>query len=485
MRLQIQLAVVTVAALLVAAGVARGDPCGMVPPIALDPSNPALTRVGVQTTFVFVKDGIEDIVLRPAFKGRVQEFGMLIPFPEPPAIRKVPDDVFIQVANAIDPPTITPYPPRPKGMTRRFRGRDESGGLELKKKDVRVLREEAVGMYQVAVLEAGSADALDRWMSQHGYVYPKGMDVPCEDYVKAGWCFVAVKAKVGAKKGVEPRPGMREADPKTADPFEGAVQAMGFRFRTKQPVVPMRLSAFNGGKLDNRVYVLADEAMRFAELPAAMVERTLSGEELLAHVTDPLPFTPWWEDHGYANEADAAKRLPKEQYEVNEKRHQQMCAQAEKDEWVRQRRDPTPKNGKAKLLFADDLLAAREGRLAHAYEEREKELLAIGEAFGLRGANIDAVHAAVIAEERTAALAGALDGLKGMTMTVIRGDFPKAIIAEKNLHLVAHAETPGKKHGMLPSEEDGEGGGRIGFGAFLAVLGLVALTGLGVRRAAA
>ena len=45
---------------------------------------------------------------------------------------------------------------------------------------VRVLREEAVGMYEVAVLEAGSAEALKRWMTQHKYKYPQGMDAVCE-----------------------------------------------------------------------------------------------------------------------------------------------------------------------------------------------------------------------------------------------------------------------------------------------------------------
>ena len=60
-----------------------------------------------------------------------------------------------------------------------------------------VVKREAIGMYEVAVLEAGSAAALKRWMDDHGYKYPDGMDKPCEEYVESGWCFVAVKTKVG------------------------------------------------------------------------------------------------------------------------------------------------------------------------------------------------------------------------------------------------------------------------------------------------
>ncbi len=72
-----------------------------------------------------------------------------------------------------------------------FRGDAKNGsgsgsGLRLREDEVRVLRQEAVGMYEAAVLEAGSAAALKRWMDDHGYKYPAGMDAVCEEYVKLG-----------------------------------------------------------------------------------------------------------------------------------------------------------------------------------------------------------------------------------------------------------------------------------------------------------
>ena len=81
------------------------DPCGLVPPIFFGNGMP-IARVGLQKTYVFYKDGIESLVIRPGFSGQVDEFGMLIPFPSPPAIRKVADDVFPHVAAAVDPPEI-------------------------------------------------------------------------------------------------------------------------------------------------------------------------------------------------------------------------------------------------------------------------------------------------------------------------------------------------------------------------------------------
>jgi hypothetical protein len=87
------------------AGPALADPCGMVPPIYVT-DNTSLVRVGDEQTYVFFKDGLETFVIRPGFSGKVEDFGMLISFPTPPALRKVSEDIFPQIAKAIDPPEV-------------------------------------------------------------------------------------------------------------------------------------------------------------------------------------------------------------------------------------------------------------------------------------------------------------------------------------------------------------------------------------------
>ena len=98
---------VGVAVAVVAAWVqsACADPCGMVPPVYVG-EGPPIMRVGAQKTYVFFKDGVETFAIRPGFSGKVDDFGMLIPFPTPPALRKLPDHVFGHVAAAIDPPEV-------------------------------------------------------------------------------------------------------------------------------------------------------------------------------------------------------------------------------------------------------------------------------------------------------------------------------------------------------------------------------------------
>src|ERR1043166_571559 len=221
-------------------GSVLADPCGMVPPIYVT-DNTSLVRVGDEETYV----------IRPGFSGKVEDFGMLISFPTPPALRKVSEDIFPQIAKAIDPPEVVVdvrhrlYLQRALATNGAAPASAAPSGLMLKPDEVRVLKQEAVGMYEVAVLEAGSAAALKRWMDDHGYKYPAGMDAVCEEYVKLGWCFVAEKAKVGGKANVDPKPRMKGVDTKlpSGSAFDGHVQAMAFRFKTDKLILPMRLSA--------------------------------------------------------------------------------------------------------------------------------------------------------------------------------------------------------------------------------------------------
>ncbi len=390
------------------------DPCGMVPPVLLDDTTP-ITRMGLQKTYVFYRDGMETFVIRPGFEGKAEEFGMLIPFPQPPAIRKMPDNIFSHIDQAIDPPEVvvdltppqapsdpsesSPPPPAPA----------KNGGPPLMINAVRVVREEAVGMYEVAVLEAGSAAALKRWMDDHGYKFPTGMDAVCNEYVKIRWCFVVVKTRVGRKQGVEPKPGMRKVKPglPSGSAFDGHVQAMGFRFYSKELVVPMRLSAFNEGELRNVVYVLTDGPRRIRSVPEEYVVRQISGAELYRNVTGPLPLRVIG---GTVEEIPKWRRTS-----------------------LKRQRDPNPHNGGAKELFASDLLAVKQGRLSHPHEEAEKMLLRVGERFGLRGPEIDRLNNNALKEDRMKAVAAAVADLKKTTLTVLDGDFPRDVLARQNL----------------------------------------------------
>ncbi len=404
------------AALALVAGDVRADPCGMVPPISVGGDAP-IRRDGAQRTYVSFRGGMETMALRPGFVGEVEEFGMLIPFPSPPAIRKIDDDTFAHIETAIDPPRINVqildemiYLEAEVASMAYMEAGDEVQKEEaLGYKDVRVLREEAVGMYQVAVLEAGGAGALKRWMEDNDYRFPEGMESVTNEYVSLRWCFVAVKAAVGSGPGVAPQPGMRSTqfDRPAGSQFDGHVQGMAFRFKTDEPVVPMRLSVFNGADPRNVVYMLTDDPVRINGVNEAMVVRQLQGQQLHKNLTQPLQVTYTGGDRRDLSDAFLQD--------------------------LERRREPSQYSHIARDLFAADLLAARTGELALPHEEVEKELLNLSEALGLRGDDVDRLHAEAIAAARKRAVDGALDDVKELHITVIDGVFPGALLAGENL----------------------------------------------------
>jgi hypothetical protein len=399
-------------------GSVTADPCGMVPPIAAAPG--AIQRDGAQRTYVMHSRGMETLALRPGFVGDVDAFGMLIPFLSVPTIRKIEDDTFAHIEAAIDPPTVPVRiydPVRMIGMLSALSYTEGGGGLgELTENEdglgymqVNVVREEAVGMYQVAVLEAGSPRALDAWMSDNGYRYPEGMDDVVRDYVQSKWCFVAVKAAVGGNDGASPRPGMRDAD--TTRPagssFDGHVQGMAFRFESAEPVVPMRLSVFNGEDPRNVVYMLTDDPVRMDDVSTDLVVRQVTGEQLYSNLTEPLP-VQWLEGSDDQLSTDNRALLDAA-------------------------RDPATVSGAARVLFSADLLAARTGQLSLDFETDEKELLRISEAMNLRGAEVDTLHLDSLSQARELAVDGALDDVKEMHLSVLDGTFDGAVLARQNL----------------------------------------------------
>ena len=127
------------------ASFAVADPCGMVPPLYVE--GPAsLVRVGHQQTYVFFKNDIETFVIRPGFSGSVKDFGMLIPFPTPPAIRKVPEEIFAHLAATVDPPEVVVRIRIHFGKSADFESGDDypppdaTDSLQLHRDEVRVLR---------------------------------------------------------------------------------------------------------------------------------------------------------------------------------------------------------------------------------------------------------------------------------------------------------------------------------------------------------
>jgi hypothetical protein len=90
---------------------------------------------------------------------------------------------------------------------------------------VRVLEEKTIAGFQATVLESDSADALVKWLREHGYAFSPEVEAWAKPYVGAGWKITALRV---AKD--------KEA---TADKNVAAA-ALRMSFRTDRPLFPYR-----------------------------------------------------------------------------------------------------------------------------------------------------------------------------------------------------------------------------------------------------
>ena len=267
----------------------------MVPPIYVT-DNTSLVRVGDQQTYVFYKDGIETFVIRPGFSGKVEDFGMLISFPTPPALRKVlgghlpADRQGDRSAGGRRSTCGWRSAQRSSGSVAAAADSRAAGPSGLKLQEGRSPRAQAKRP-SACTRSPCSKPAAPRpssggWTTTATSI-PTAWTPSAKSTSKLGWCFVAEKAKVGGKANVDPKPRMKGVDTKlpAGSAFDGHVQAMAFRFKTDKLVLPMRLSAYNEGDLHNIVYLLTDGPRKIRSIPEEYVVRQLTGEDLFRNVT--------------------------------------------------------------------------------------------------------------------------------------------------------------------------------------------------------
>ncbi|MEK6238578.1 MAG: hypothetical protein N2C14_27990, partial [Planctomycetales bacterium] len=212
-------------------------------------------------------------------------------------------------------------------------------------------------------------------------------------------------------------------------------------------------------QLRNIVYLLSDSPKKIRSIPEEYVVRQLGGDRLFRNVTDPLPLRII-----NGTDRELQKRLQGNGWiNIQPPRGGRIDWNLKPAERIKQARDPEPFNRNAKELFAADLLAVSSDNLSLPHEEGEKELLRVGERFGLRGKEIDKLNGDALATEREKTVQAAIKSLKKMTLTVVDGDFPREVLGGRNLTF-AEYRMPSRRNtpAVYDAKIKGPGGERRG-----------------------
>lgn len=145
----------------------------------------------------------EHFIRRGAFRTGAKDFGFLVPTPAKPDLEAVPDQVLQQFETLIQPevvakskytPSFIPLILWPFTLVMRSAAVPAAALAP-----VRVLEAKRVAGYDAVVLEADDAEALAKWLKDHGYDARPALQAWLRPYVEAHWKISAFKIVAGEK----------------------------------------------------------------------------------------------------------------------------------------------------------------------------------------------------------------------------------------------------------------------------------------------
>ncbi|MHC4368489.1 MAG: DUF2330 domain-containing protein [Planctomycetota bacterium] len=232
-----------------------------------------------QRAILVYRDGTERLIIESSLEGKGLEFGWVIPLPSKPTeFEKTSAGLINTFSLALQPEIVhdrarelhTPLflavfitlacviivfikPPERIGwlviLVVAFGFISMSSPLSRVKKQgvssadapaIRVHEIRQVGSYELTVMEADNAHALDAWLGDNGFAGLTQEDEKIvSDYINDSWCFVAAKLRRDGEGFSRPHP-------------------LSMTFACDKPIYPMRLTATTGSDVYLELYVLAD-----------------------------------------------------------------------------------------------------------------------------------------------------------------------------------------------------------------------------------
>jgi hypothetical protein len=192
-----------------------------------------------QKAIIYWQDSREVLILQVKYEGPAEDFAWIVPLPAQPKVTAIDADKspFAEISLYTQ-------------LRHRWGGRGKSGAAAESEESVTVLERKIVGVYDIAVLWASKAGALNRWLNKNGYAFPAERSDLLEHYTKKNWVYVAMRIDRSALASDE------------LDKLKvGELQPICFAFESDEMVYPLKISSINAGETELLLYLLADTPM--------------------------------------------------------------------------------------------------------------------------------------------------------------------------------------------------------------------------------
>ncbi len=258
-------------------------------------------KIPSQRAILVFKDGVEKLTVESAFDGQGQEFGWVVPLPSKPIeFAKMSPGLIKTLSLAIGPKIthdlrellgpfyivsatlslcyLFVFAIRPKRVSSflinvflvllivdlfmfffvGFLGKAGwQGGVGIAGpiSGVKVHQMQEIGSYELAVLEANSAEALEKWLGDNGFTGLEEKDRQIvSDYIVKGWYFVAAKLKRDGDGYSRPHP-------------------ISMAFASDKLIYPIRLTSTVGSPVYLELFVISDKRAECERLPLELCDQ--------------------------------------------------------------------------------------------------------------------------------------------------------------------------------------------------------------------
>lgn len=217
-------------------------------------SEPLIYEVKHRSIVIFDRENQKvGFIPQISFKGRPQNFCVVVPTPTVPKLNSVSGNIFYDAEQL----TYPEWSERGSGCL--FSGdfavqSDSEAGTS----SVDVISEKSVGIFDTVTLSATNSNALVEWLIENNYKYTLQDKEILDYYIEKGWVFTAMKIDSSAVSG-------------SPDYYYGYnINPVIFRYSASAPIYPMHLASINAeDSTELVVYVLSDGKMTF---PGAKIE---------------------------------------------------------------------------------------------------------------------------------------------------------------------------------------------------------------------
>ena len=281
----------------------------------------ATPNIPSQRAVLIYKDGVEKLIIESALEAEGKEFGWVIPVPAKPVLFEKASPGLLKTLDMVIQPVIVHDLSQPFNsiavtagvitlwfvlliilkskkaliiqlillivllvlVTYVFMPTLSAGGVGMPDNlGVTVIDEQEIGSYKLLVLEAESADDLNKWLDNNGFAgLSKEEQSVVSGYIKEDWCFVTAKLKREGEGFSRPHPLMMS-------------------FPVQRAVYPMKLTGLNNQPLYLELFVISDKNALCEQLETEVCSKFTFEKEARPKYWDDgsedLNFLPGFED---------------------------------------------------------------------------------------------------------------------------------------------------------------------------------------------